>query len=75
MIRSMSATDLQGAVLARIAASHDIDLTCLSLGAKGAVFYRRGDELVCLCQQGSHYWQELEAEVITARVLEHAARR
>lgn len=65
----------QKAVLDRIAASHQVDPECLSMGDKGAVFYRSGNELLCLCQQGSHYWNEIEAEVLTAHAIERAARR
>lgn len=34
-------------VLDRIAVSHAVDPECLSIGDKGAVFYRNGDELLC----------------------------
>lgn len=61
-------------MLDRIAASHEVDPACVSMGAMGAVFYRRGDELLCLCQQGSRYWNEIEAEVIAAQAIERAAR-
>lgn len=61
-------------VLNRIAVSHAVDPECLSIGDKGAVFCRHGDELLCLCQQGSHYWNEIEAEVLTAEAIKRAAR-
>jgi len=64
----------QKAVLDRIAASHQVDPASVSMGDKGAVFYRHGDELLCLCQQGSHYWNEIEAEVIASQAIERAAR-
>lgn len=64
----------QRAVLNRIAAREGIDPECISIGEKGAVFYRWGDELMCLCQQGSHYWNEIDAEVIAAQAIERAAR-
>ena len=63
------------AVLDNIAASEGVDPCCVSLGDKGAVFYRRGDELLCLCQKGSPYWNDAEAEVISARTIARAARR
>lgn len=66
---------LQIAVLNRIVADHGIDPECVSMGDKGAVFYRCGDELLCLCQKGSHYWNEFEAEVIAEQLIERAARR
>lgn len=64
----------QKAVLNRIASSHGIDPECLSMGAKGAVFYRNGGDLRCLCQRGSDYWNEIEAEVIAGQAIERAAR-
>ena len=42
-------SDYQRAVLNRIALSEQVDPECVSLGEKGAVFYRKGDELLCLC--------------------------
>lgn len=71
----MHITHHQQAVLTRIAISQEIDPECVSLGTKGAVFYRGGDDLRCLCQQGSHYWNEMEAQVIAAQAIEHAARK
>lgn len=62
-------------VLNRIAVSHAIDPECLSIGDKGAVFYRNGDELLCLCQRGSDYWIEIESEVVTGQLIERVARR
>lgn len=62
-------------VLNRIAVSHAVEPDCLSLGDKGAVFCRQGDELLCLCQRGSHYWNEIEAEVVAGQLIERAARR
>lgn len=66
---------LQNAVLTRVAAAHGVDPEGVCLGDKGAVFYRSGDDLKCLCQVGSHYWNQLEAEVVTAQTIAHAARR
>lgn len=63
------------AVLDQIAASEGVDPQCVSLGDKGAVFYRRGEELLCLCQKGSPYWNDAEAAVITAQTIARAARR
>jgi hypothetical protein len=62
------------AVLDRIAAREEVSPDCVSIGRKGAVFYRRGDELLCFCQQGSQYWYEIEAEVIAAQAIENASR-
>ena len=65
----------QQAVLDRIAASHEVDPEYVSIGDKGAVFYRDGDDLRCLCQRGSDYWNEIQAEVVAAQAIERAARR
>jgi hypothetical protein len=70
----MISANQQRAVLDRIAAREEVSPDCLTIGEKGAVFYRRGDELLCVCQQGSQYWYEIEAEVITAQAIERAAR-
>jgi hypothetical protein len=61
-------------VLNRIAVSHAVESDRLSLGDRGAVFCRQGDELLCLCQRGSHYWNEIEAEVVAGQLIERAAR-
>jgi hypothetical protein len=61
-------------VLNRIAVSHAVEPDRLSLGDRGAVFCRQGDELLCLCQRGSHYWNEIEAEVVAGQLIERAAR-
>ena len=63
------------AVLDRIAVNHGFDPEAVSVSDKGAVFYRRGEELLCLCQQGSHYWNEIEAEVMTNQAIERASRK
>lgn len=65
----------QKTVLDRIAASHGVDPERLTMGDKGAVFYRNGDDLRCLCQRGSDYWNEIEAEVIASEAIARAARR
>lgn len=70
----MMTRSLQQAVLDRIAASHEVDPESVSMGDKGAVFYRDGDDLRCLCQRGSDYWNGIEAEVIAAQAIERAAR-
>jgi hypothetical protein len=62
-------------VLNRIAVSHAVEPDCLSLGDRGAVFCRQGDELLCLCQRGSHYWNEIEAEVVAVQLIERVAGR
>lgn len=61
-------------ILTRIAISHAVEPDCLSLGDWGAVFCRQGDELLCLCQRGSHYWNEIEAEIVAGQLIERAAR-
>lgn len=68
-------SDYQRAVLNRIALSEQVDPECVSLGEKGAVFYRKGDELLCLCQKGSQFWKNAEAEVVATLAIERAARR
>lgn len=65
----------QRAVLDRIAAREGIDPASVSVGEKGAVFYRCGEGLMCLCQEGSHYWNEIDAEVIAAQAIKRAARQ
>lgn len=65
----------QRAILDRIAASEQVDPECVSMGEKGAVFYRSGDDLRCLCQKGSPFWNDAEAEVFTALAIKHAARK
>lgn len=47
----------------------------VTAGDEGVVFYRRGGELVCLCQLGSHYLDEIEAELITVQAIRRAARQ
>ena len=71
----MGDTNHEREVLDCIAASEQVDPECVSLGDKGAVFYRCGDELRCLCQKGSPYWNDAEAEVIAAQAIARAARR
>ena len=66
--------NLQRAVLGRIAAYHNVEPARVSLGDRGAVFYHSGDGLLCLCQQGSHYWNEVEAAVIAEQLIERVAR-
>lgn len=66
----MKTEKLDSDVLKLIAARHDVDVECITIGDKGAVFCRRGEELLCLCQQGSHFWNELEAEVLVDRLFE-----
>jgi hypothetical protein len=61
-------------VLNRIAVSHAVDPECLSVDDEGAVFYRNGDELLCLCQRGSHYWIEIESEIVAVQLIQRAAR-
>lgn len=61
-------------VLNRIAVSHAVDPECLSIGVKGAVFYREGDEVLCVCQRGSDYWNEIVAEIIVGQLIERVAR-
>jgi hypothetical protein len=65
----------QRAVLNRIAASEQVNPEYVSLGEKGAVFYRNGAEMICLCQKGSQFWNDIEAEVLTAMTIKRAARR
>jgi hypothetical protein len=67
--------DYQREILNRIAFSEQVDPECVSLGDKGAVFYRKGDELLCLCQKGSQFWKDAESEVIAALAIKRAARR
>lgn len=62
-------------VLNRIAISHAVEPEFLTMGNKGAVFYHKGDEVLCLCQRGSHYWNEIEAEIVTIQTIEHASRK
>jgi hypothetical protein len=64
----------QRAVLNRIAAREEVSAHCVTIGEKGAAFYRLGDELRCVCRQGSLYWYEIEAEVIATEAIERAAR-
>lgn len=64
--------DLQRAVLTFIAIDKNVDPELVSLGAKGAVFHRRGDQLLCLCQKGSLYWNDAEAKVITLQTIARA---
>lgn len=71
----MTHANHERAVLDRIAIGHGINPERLNMGNKGAVFYRRGGELVCLCQRGSHYWNEIEAQVITVETIKRAARQ
>jgi hypothetical protein len=70
----MVSSDYLRAVLDRIAVREQVDPKCVSLGDKGAVFYRSGDELLCLCQKGSQFWYDAEAEVLTALAIRLAAR-
>lgn len=62
-------------VLERIALSHGIDPDCMSIGDKDGIFYRQGNELVCLCQRGSSYWNEIEAEVVMVQLIKRATRQ
>ena len=62
-------------ILNRIAISHAVEPDFLRMGDKGAVVYHNGDVVLCLCQQGSHYWNEIEAEVLTIQTIKHASRR
>lgn len=76
MVKStMYPDDLKSAVLMCIAADGDIDSASVSLGAKGAVFHRSGNELFCLCQQGSDYWNTIEAKVVAEQLIARAAYR
>jgi len=61
-------------VLNRIAVSHAVDPECLSVDDEGVVFYRNGDELLSLCQRGSHYWIEIESEIVAVQLIQRAAR-
>lgn len=70
----MSATILRQAVMSRIAAANGIDPSEVNIGAKGALFYRRNDRLLCLCQEGSEYWNEVQAEVIAEQFIARARR-
>ena len=71
----MSKSSFQAAILARIAADNGADVESLSLATNGAVLHRRGRELLCLCQAGSQYWNELEAGIIAVRVIDRARTR
>ena len=71
----MSDESVQDAVLTRNAIGHNVEPGRLSLGEKGGVFCLIDGQLRCLCQQGSRYWNELEAEVFTTRALARAIRR
>jgi hypothetical protein len=62
-------------VLNRIAISHAVEPEFLRMGDKGAVIYCKGNELLCLCHRGSHYWNEIEAEVVTIQTIERASRK
>jgi hypothetical protein len=70
----MSHADTKKAVLHRIALINGVDVSALSLGAKGAVLCRVGNDLKCLCQQGSRYWIELEATILAEAVIKRACR-
>lgn len=67
-------SDYQRAVLDRIALSEKVDPQCVSLGERGAVFYRSGDNLLCLCQKGSQFWNDIEAEVLMGLAIKRASR-
>jgi hypothetical protein len=71
----MGDSNHERAVLDCIAASEQVDPERVSLGDKGAVFYRCDDKLQCLCQKGSPYWNDVEAEVIAAQAIARAACR
>jgi hypothetical protein len=62
-------------VLEHIALSHGIDPDCMSVGDNDGIFYRKGNALVCLCQRGSSYWNEIEAGVIMAQLMKRAAHK
>lgn len=67
--KQTASTRLDNEVLARIASDQGKDMANMSIGEKGAVFYRDGEQLFTLCQKGSPYWNEHEAKVITQRVI------
>lgn len=62
-------------VLERIALSHGIDPDCMSIGDNDGIFYWKGKELICLCQRGSSYWNEIEAEVVMVQLVKRASRK
>jgi len=70
----MVASNHLRAILDRIAATENVDPQFVSLGDRGVVFYHSGDQLLCLCQKGSQFWNEAEAEVIAALAIRNASR-
>lgn len=58
-------------ILLKIAADNGLAVSTMHI-QQDAVFYKRDEQLLCFCQIGSAYWHEVQAAILTEKIIASA---